>query len=592
MDARTGKRRSLVLLLLVLAVAAASVLFAERFHARLDLTADGSYSLSPVSKGLYKEIPERLRITYYRSPALAARHPGPRAVEDFLREFEAAGRGRITLAVRDPSEAGGPGAGAVEALGVLPQRMQVVERSEQRVAVVYSGIVLEYLGRTEAIPFVLGAESLEYGLVKAARRVVQGRKPVAAVLVGDADKSFETDYRSVSEALSASGWAVQSLLPGDEPPPGTDVLLVLGNSGLDDYAAYRVDAYLAGGGSAVFAVRGVDVEARERLSAKPLADDAILESLAAYGVKVGRSLVLDRSSLTVPFQEQNPAGGSAYRYVRYPHWIAVRPENADGKHPVTSRLSGLDLFWPSPLELSPPSGVAAEPLVRTTPKAWLQTKDFAIAPEEEAYFAREEEATRGQYLLAATLSGRLPMAYAGREIPVREGATPLPPLPAEAKPSRILVVGSADFANDLMTMTDSLFNAAFVAGGAEWLSSGSELAALKSRGGRDPRLSRIEDPEERNLAALFAYAVNLVLVPGGLAVYGLVRARKRKAEARRKGEAAAPGTEAPAAAAAPHSTAVATAAPAGLADTAAASPGPADMAAGLGDGAGQEGGKR
>ncbi|HOX49070.1 MAG TPA: Gldg family protein, partial [Spirochaetales bacterium] len=96
MDAKTGKKRSLVLLLLVLAVAAASVLFAERFHARLDLTADRSYSLGAVSKGLYKEIPERLRITYYRSPALAARHPGPRAVEDFLREFEAAGRGRIT----------------------------------------------------------------------------------------------------------------------------------------------------------------------------------------------------------------------------------------------------------------------------------------------------------------------------------------------------------------------------------------------------------------------------------------------------------------------------------------------------------------
>lgn len=547
MDARTGKKRGLVLLLLVLAVAAASVLFAERFHARIDLTADGSYSLGAVSRELYKEIPERLRITYYRSPALSARHPGPRAVEDFLREFEAAGRGRISLSLRDPQEAGGPGAGAVEALGVLPQRMQVVERSEQRVAVVYSGIVLEYLGRTETIPFVLGAESLEYDLVKAARRVVQGRKPVAAVLVGDSDKSFETDYRSVAEALSASGWAVEPLLPGDEPPPGTDVLLVLGNSGLDDYAAYRVDAYLASGGSALFAVRGVDVEARERLSAKPLGNVAILESLAAYGVKVRRELALDRSSLTVPFQEQDPAGGSAYRYVRYPHWIAVRPENADGKHPLTARLAGLDLFWPSPLELSPPSGVEAAPLVKSTPRAWLQTKDFAIAPEEEAYFAAEEEATRGQYLLAATLSGRLPMAYAGREIPVREGAAPLPPLPAEAKASRILVVGSADFANDLMTMTDSLFNAAFVAGGAEWLSSGPELAALKARGSRDPRLSRIEDPGERNLAAIFAYALNLAVVPGGLAAFGALRARRRKALARMKGEVpAAEAREVPA----------------------------------------------
>ncbi|MBL8965896.1 MAG: hypothetical protein JNG85_02740, partial [Spirochaetaceae bacterium] len=164
---------------------------------------------------------------------------------------------------------------------------------------------------------------------------------------------------------------------------------------------------------------------------------------------------------------------------------------------------------------------------------------FAIAPEEEASFAAEAGETTGQYLLAATATGVLPMAYAGKPVPSREGSAILPPLPAKAAPSRILVVGSADFANDLMTMTDSLFNAAFIANAVEWLGSGNELAALKARGGRDLRLVKIEDPEARSVAILFAYAVNLVLVPGGLVLYGLLRARKRRAAAKTQEPAAA-----------------------------------------------------
>ncbi|MBL8967741.1 MAG: GldG family protein, partial [Spirochaetaceae bacterium] len=171
MDARIGKKRGIVLLVLTVAVIAAAVLVAERFDWRLDLTADKAYSLSPVSRKLAAELPEPLRLTYYRSPGLAERHPGPRAVEDFLREFEAAGRGRVTLEVLDPATSPA-GSGGVEALGILPQRMQVVERNEQRVAVVDSGLVLEYLARLETMPFVLGVENLEYDLVKAARRVI------------------------------------------------------------------------------------------------------------------------------------------------------------------------------------------------------------------------------------------------------------------------------------------------------------------------------------------------------------------------------------------------------------------------------------
>lgn len=526
MEQNIRKRRSLVVLLLSLAVIVAAVLVADRFSFRLDLSADGANTLSKASRELYKEIPEQLRITYYISSTLADRHPGPRAVEGLVRSLAAASRGKIAVDVADP--ASGKREAAVEALGIAPQRMQIVEKNEQRVALVYSGIVVQYLSRTQVLPFVLSTDTLEYDLVKAIKAAIADKKQVASILVGDADKSLANDYKSLSDALQRSGWDSKEIHPGDAVPPETSVLLVLGNNALDDYDAYRVDAYLASGGRAFFAVKGVDVQVRQGLTASPLKNDALLRALESYGVKVDRELVLDQSSLTAPFQVNSPFGGQAISYVQYPHWIMTRPEFRDSKSPLTARSSGLDLFWPSPLEAVPRTGVAYSALVKTTPKAWLQKSRFAVSPDEAGMYAAEAGSTTGQYVLAATLSGVLPEAYAGKSVPTRAGVAALPPLPQEPRASRILVVGSADFANDLMTITDSSFNAAFIAGAADWLSSGDDLVAIKTRGARDSRLAKVQDPDARSLLISLAYVVNLGLVPLLVLGFGLARSMKRR----------------------------------------------------------------
>ena len=125
MNARTGKTRAFVLLVLSVAVVAAAALVLDRFNLKLDLTSERSHSLTAVSRNLYKELPDTLRITYYVSPELAARHPGPRAIEDFLYSLSATGRGKISVEVADPSKE----AGALESLGLTPQRMRATTES-------------------------------------------------------------------------------------------------------------------------------------------------------------------------------------------------------------------------------------------------------------------------------------------------------------------------------------------------------------------------------------------------------------------------------------------------------------------------------
>ncbi len=538
MMTRLKKQERLLALLVGLGLVLAAIA-STMFYARLDLTSSRTFTLSKAARALHEEIPESIRITYFVSKSLADRHPGPGAIEDLLRELEAANKGKIRVRVVDPTK----DPAEAEQFGVAAQQMQVVERSEQRVAMVYTGIVMEYLDRHETIPAVLATETLEYELVKSIRSVVGDIHLVAGLLVGDEDKAVPNDYQTLSGSLARAGYEPREVSRGVVIEDDIDLLFVLGNASIDRYDAAFVDAFLMRGGKAFFAVKGVTVNPEYGLAAAAVPEGGLLPVLARYGFDVQRRLVLDQSNLTVPFQTQRQGGGYQIQYVRYPHWVALDARFADPDSPMTARFAGLDLYWPSPMMLNPVAGAAYTELAKTTPKAWLQTRDFAAAPEDQSRYALELAETTGQYLVAASATGSFPSAFAAGDTPVRDGAPPPPkPVSAISAPTRIVVVSSADFLTDLMKMSDSGFNASFALSAADWLSSRDDLIAIRARAVTDTRLNRIQDQGLRDFLIALTYIVTLGLVPLGVVVWGLVRFAKRnraerESRARRGGEA-------------------------------------------------------
>lgn len=526
------EERILKVLTLVVLFLAAAVSSLYRF--RIDLTEDRAFTLSPASRSLGARIPETVDITYYRSEALADLHPGIRMAQDLLAELEAHGGGRIRVSVKDAAE----NAGRLESLGILPRQLQVEGGGEARIATVYAGVVVEYLDDFRVLPSVLGSEHLEYEVVKAVRDLVNGTVPVAALREGDGNRDPEEDYRLLRAALVRAGHEVRLSPRGSDVEPDVSVLFVLGTAALDEYDAYYIDRYLSGGGRVFAAVRGVLVDPDRNLEARALDPDPVLELLDAYGVRVRRELVLDVSSLSIPFEVQGPDGRTGYRNLRYPHWVVTERENTALSHPAAARYSGLDLYWPSPLELSARPGLAGEVLVKSSPRAWKQTRAFAAAPDQEAFYRDEEDATRGQYALAAALDGTFPRVYQTAP-PPRPGSTrPIPgPLPADdLRPGRLVVAGSSDFLTDLMGMSGSEANAFFAVSAADWLSSADDLPLpAVSRSPRRIRLPEDEDARRRVVGAV--YFLNILLVPALAGLFALLRA-VRRSRAEKAGRAA------------------------------------------------------
>ncbi|MDL2229426.1 GldG family protein [Treponema sp. OttesenSCG-928-L16] len=528
------RKQNGILFLLSLMVLALGLLLSRRVWVRLDLTKNKVHSISEVSRKLYTEIPDQVLITYYVSDRLARIHPLPGEIEDMLREYAAYSRGKIRLLVRDPVKS--ELAARVEQMGIIPQQIQTVEKDQASVATVYSGIVIEYLDQTEVLPLVFSLDTLEYDLSSRIRSLVSGVQRELGIILGDADKSWADDFGYLNQTLLSAGYRIRQLLPGEEIPESLPALFVIGGTEeLDEWSLYRIDRYIQTGGRVLFALESVHVDAAGSLEARLMNDQGLLAMVSFYGATVEPALVLDRSSLTLPYQTLGPSGTMQFRLVRYPFWTAVPPQNGNPEHPLSAAFEGLDLFWASPISLNPQEHTEAQPLFSSTPDAWRMTKGFSVSPETEYLFYQEEADTRGSQMLAAALGGKFESWFAGVPKPVREGSDEmLPDLPVDAAEARIIVIGDADFGTNLLQFSRSERNLSFLLQAADWLGNDDDVISIGRRNRSGGRLDKISGQDEKNRVMNFSRTLNVFFIPLGVIFFGFFRSLKRRREAESK----------------------------------------------------------
>lgn len=164
---------------------------------RLDLTAQGQYSLSQTTKDLLANLQEPLLIRGYISekshPLLNPLRP---QIADLLREYEIAGAGRVTAEVVDPTTDAELETEANQTYGIQPVPFQVTGRYEASVINSYFDILVRYGDQDIVINFQdlieitpnrdgtveVRLRNLEYDLTSAIKKVVYGFQSVESVL--------------------------------------------------------------------------------------------------------------------------------------------------------------------------------------------------------------------------------------------------------------------------------------------------------------------------------------------------------------------------------------------------------------------------
>lgn len=521
----TTKRQEYILIALFSAILLFVLANAGLFFTRLDLTENRIFTISEVSRNLFRELDDRVSVTYYVTDKLKRYSPVPSQVEDLLNEYAAYARGAVSVSVKDPVET--EETAKVEQYGVVPQQVQIIERNERSMSTMYSGIVIEYLDRYRVLPLVFDTAKLEYELTSEIRSLVRNERRVIGLLSGTGGRTIESHYRYLAERLSER-YTIREINRGE--PIGSEIstLFVLGNRDLDEYDFFRIDRYLLGGGSALFAVDGVYVDPEQYFAAEPIEDSPVLGFLSKNGIEIRNSLVLDRYAKQIPLRQQQ-GSMTIQRLEPYPHWISLTGSGASSENPITARFQGLDLLWASPISVTGADGLEAEVILKTSQDAWLMSDYFTTNPLESGTFGLQAGTSRGRYDLGAAVSGTVTSLFEDRPLPERAGEPPLTvDAPARPAPTRFLVIGDGDFASDYIGLSDSGYNLEFLENAAEWLTNDDDMLAIKTRAERDTRLNRIQDPVQKRFRILYAEILNIVVIPLLVVLAGLVRWYRRR----------------------------------------------------------------
>ena len=380
--------------------------------------------------------------------------------------------------------------------------MEIYDRNELAYSTVFSGILIQYLDKTVAIPFILDASNLEYELSSKIQKLVENTTTRIGLLAGSNVNTVDYYYSYLQETLKQSGEVIV-VNKGEAVDPEITVLYVLGNKDLTDDDMRYIDDYIMNGGKAVFALDGVEVDMANNLKATKLEDNPALNMLKKWGITINNDMVLDKYCKKITMKGALP--------MNYPMWLSINSKFVNKDNPITAGFASLDMMWASSIALNPVPGLNYQELFTSTNESWI-LNDYITGNPYEAFTTQNlVQESKGSHPLAYAVTGQFPSAYSDKV----------------SKETKIIAVGDSDFLSNLIEYTESPANLMFAENLLQWLDN-DRFMNIKTRSVRDIRLNKITDMSSKIRAIFAVYLVNIFIIPAGIIIYGIVRYIRRK----------------------------------------------------------------
>lgn len=151
----------------------------SRLFVRFDLTENGVYSLSRVSREVVSHLKEPLTITVFFTPDLPAPYNAvEQYLKDLLEEYALYANKNFNYRFYSPGAEGEPGEASGADLrrmaadyGITPVQIQVLEKDEVKFKSAYMGLVIVQGDMVERIGAITATDGLEYRLTTSMQRI-------------------------------------------------------------------------------------------------------------------------------------------------------------------------------------------------------------------------------------------------------------------------------------------------------------------------------------------------------------------------------------------------------------------------------------
>jgi ABC-2 type transport system permease protein len=346
---------------------------------------------------------------------------------------------------------------------------------------------------------------------------------------GQPQPSFK-QYQTIAQQLR-SDYTVQNVdLSTGQVPTDVDVLVVIAPQNMSDKERYAIDQYLMRGGSVVVTAGNYALAPDQftgSLGIQPI-ENGLRDMLASYGIDVQQNLVMDPQNEPFPVQVNRNLGGMQVREIQainYPFFVDVRADGMDRQSPILANLPAVTLNWVSPVVVDEQKNAnrTVTTLLKSSPGSWLRT-NTDIQPDLQTYpdLGFPVEGEQKTHPLAVSVQGVFESYFKGKPSPLTETAETDPAQAAGASPeptatpantigtiesspdtARLVVIGSAEFLNDLvfqlsssLTQESYLNTLQFMQNTVDWSVEDLDLLGIRSRGTSARVLKPLAEREE------------------------------------------------------------------------------------------------
>lgn len=413
-------------------------LLAIRFHGRIDLTAEGRYTLSPATHALVRGLPDRVEVTVLLDGDMP---PGFRklatSAEDMLEGMRESAPGRLVFSFARPA-ADLPDTmrayvyDSLQQLGIHPTNVKAQTRKREGTeeTLVFPGAVLRYRDRTLGIDFLQGQEMsglsslnnaealLEYRIADGIRRITEDSLRMVGYLTGNGEPLDLRVYDLVQNTLR-SRYAFR-ILPIDSVPyiPNTfsALCIVKPERRFTEAQKLKLDQYVMRGGRIVWMIDNLyaSLDSLQRSEGSFIAFDTGLDlddMLFRYGVRINRDLVQDLQNDGIPSVIGSVGDKPQIQVLPWPYFPLLRHT---GDHPIAKNLDYVVAQFPQSVDTVEAPGIRKTVLLSTSDNARaLQTP----ARVEWESIRNEEELgdfRRARIPVAVLLEGRFRSPFANR----------------------------------------------------------------------------------------------------------------------------------------------------------------------------------
>ncbi|MDD2582975.1 MAG: Gldg family protein [Desulfuromonadaceae bacterium] len=504
-------------LLVLLVILGAATMIISNLRLRVDLTADRLYTLSQGSRKILGELPVNVTMKLYYSASAADMPMGVKTyatkVQDLLKEYELAGRGRLTLELYDPK----PDSDAEEwaqRYGVEPQQVNPFGMP------VYFGLVAVAGEQTEVLAGFnpRNEPSLEYDLTRLVTRVAWPEKPVIGVL-STLEVFAPPANPMMMQQPQHRGWAafrelrkdyVVREIPADATSIDDDVktLVVVHPKNLSDETLYALDQFVLRGGRMMVCVDPfsvADMSANQpqnpmmQMGGGQAGPSTLGKLFEAWGIAFeSGKVVADMAAST----KLNAGDG---RVDDNPAFLSLGKVNMASEELLTSQLTQVMLPFAGAIVDNTEQGMTFSALIKSS-------RDHSCDVDQmNAQFGMS--AMRSQLnpdgnarVLAARLQGTFKTAFPHGVTDETTAATNAPAGHLSSGNSIVLVFGDTDFVDDRFCVQaiPTLFgnvmqpindNLVLFGNAVEQLAGREELISVRSRGQFSRPFTRVDKLE-------------------------------------------------------------------------------------------------